>query len=347
MTVSEVANTTGVVSAKVQEQSPTAKRIRFVIRALVSVALLAAIVRQVGDEALLASLQRGMANWGWLLAALVIPRAVGMVISTVRWHVLLRAQKTTATIWDAVRALFVGSFLNYFLPTSIGGDGYRVWHISNATACRYSVVLATILVERGTGLLAMCVLAIAGGLWRPEWLTSVPAIGLCVAACAILLVVGTALLVFIKPPSEQLGDGPLGIIRKWRKLAGAMADFRDRPSVLWIAFFYSLALQVQIVFQYWAFAKCLEIDITFDRFLIVVPINTIATLVPISFNGIGVREWATIWVCKPLGVSSADAALIAVLFIAGGLIHAAIGAMLLNQRKTWKRAASGVQSDEA
>ncbi len=344
--MSEMANSSGVASQSARQQSPTAKRIWFAVRALVSVLLLVAVVRQVGDEALMASLRRGMANWGWLLAALVIPRAVGMVISTVRWFVLLRAQETSATIWDAVRALFVGSFLNYFLPTSIGGDGYRIWHISNAASCRYSVVLATILVERGTGLLAMCVLAIAGGLWRPEWLTTVPAIGACVAGCAVLLVVGTAMLVFIKPPSERMGDGPLGVIRKWRKLAGAMSDFRDRPSVLWIAFAYSLLLQLQIVFQYWAFARCLGIDITFDRFLIVVPINTIATLVPISFNGIGVREWATIWVCTPLGVSRADAALVAVLFIAGGLIHAGIGAMLLNRRKTWMPAESGVQSDK-
>ncbi len=345
MTQTDATNSSGVVSAGNGGKSPAAKRCWFILRALISILLLAAIVRQVGDDALIASLQRGMANWGWLLAAMIVPRIIGTVISTVRWLALLRAQNTSATVGDVVRALMIGAFLNYFLPTSIGGDGYRMWHITNATSCRYSVVLATMLVERGTGLLAMCVLAIVGGLYRWEWMTSVPAIGACVAGCGVLLVAGVVFLIVIKPPSEKLGDGPLGVIRRWRKLAGAMADFRDRPSALWIAFAYSLALQLNIVFQYWAFAKCVEIDITFDRFLIVVPINTIATMIPISFNGIGVREWATIWVCAPLGVASADAALIAVLFIASGLFLAAIGAFLLNQRMAWMPTKTGVQSE--
>ena len=58
---------------------------------------------------------------------------------------------------------------------------------------------------------------------------------------------------------------------------------------------------------------------------------TLAATLPVSLNGVGVREWVMVWICSPLGIGEADAALMAMLFVAAGLCYAVVGAIVVSQ----------------
>ena len=307
--------------------SPASRYLRLAFRILVSVALLATIIMRVGDDALLASLRRGMENGLWLVLAIVLPPALGYVLSMHRLGTLFKAHQVRVRKKEILRAQLMGTFFNHLLPTSIGGDVHRVWYLGQP-AGGYTVVVTSIFLARVLGVVAMCLLVLCGSLINPIWFVDIPALRLSVPFAAAGVLVAVAVMLRLKPRGVD-PDADRGRIRVvWDKLISAFARFRERPSVLGIALVYSLVLQLEIVFQYWLFSLCLGVDLGFDRLLVAIPLVTLAAMIPISLNGVGVREWVMVWICTPLGILEADAAMTAMLFMVAGFFYSAIGGVL-------------------
>jgi uncharacterized protein (TIRG00374 family) len=305
----------------------TSRRVKLVFRVLVSLALLATVIARIGDEALLVSLRRGMERGGWLLCAIVLPPALGYTISMLRLGTLLGVHKIVVAKTKILRAQLMGTFFNQILPTSIGGDVHRVWYLGQH-AGGYTAIVTSIFVARVLGVVAMCLLVLSGSLINPIWFVDIPALKLSVPAAAALVLVFVAVLLRVRPPSVE-PDQESGRVRAgWHKLLSSLSRFRGHPSVLAAALGYSLVLQLEIVLQYWLFSWCLGVDLTFDRLLVAVPLVTLADMIPISLNGVGVREWVMVWICTPLGIVEADAAMTAMMFMVAGFFYAAIGGMI-------------------
>ena len=70
----------------------------------------------------------------------------GMAIRTLRWKLLLGAVEEKLPLSMLIRFQFIGTFFNQFLPTSVGGDGVRVYFL-----CREKVswekAVGSVLVE--------------------------------------------------------------------------------------------------------------------------------------------------------------------------------------------------------
>src|SRR5438132_1531164 len=84
-----------------------------------------------------------------LLAAAVY--TLGVLLTFVRWFVLVRAQELPFTLYNAVRLGFLGFFWSTFLPGSIGGDVFKAASIARAQT-RRTVAVATVLIDRAMGL---------------------------------------------------------------------------------------------------------------------------------------------------------------------------------------------------
>lgn len=309
---------------------PRRRRLKAAARGLVSLALLATVIASVGDEALWESLTRGARRWYLLIPAFFVPSAVGYLLAVLRLSALLRTQQIRVAKTRILRALLVGTFFNQLLPTSVGGDAYSVWYISKQ-AGQLPAVLAAVFVGRLMGVMAMCMLAIGGAALSPVWFARIPELRYCVIVLGVILIAIVWVLARIRPPATEPAPGRLGIYRKWHRLATALERFRSHRYILIKAMGYSLALQTEIVLQYWLFGWLLGVDLPFARFLVAVPLVSLAAMLPISLNGVGVREWVMIWICTPLGIVEADAAMIAMLFIVPGLCYAVLGAVIFNR----------------
>ncbi|MBP7927977.1 flippase-like domain-containing protein, partial [Patescibacteria group bacterium] len=81
------------------------------------------------------------------------------VLSSVRWKALLiHNNSKDVSVGYLTKLYFVGAFFNNFMPTSIGGDVYKVYRLGkkiNSTADAFSATF----MERFTGVLALVTIA--------------------------------------------------------------------------------------------------------------------------------------------------------------------------------------------
>ena len=102
-----------------------------------------------------------------------------------RWWILMRARQLDVSLHKAFQLTMVGSFFNYCLPGSTGGDLVKAFYIARHSHRRADAVM-TVFVDRITGLTALILLAATAGLfmWRHDmarsitlWLWSALAVG--------------------------------------------------------------------------------------------------------------------------------------------------------------------------
>lgn len=97
------------------------------------------------------------------LAALVT--VVGLMITFLRWHLLVRAVGLPFKRYDAVRLGLVGYYFNTFLPGSLGGDIFKAYSIAREQN-RRTVAVATVVIDRVIGLWALVwFVGIVGGVF--------------------------------------------------------------------------------------------------------------------------------------------------------------------------------------
>src|SRR5438128_2999345 len=105
-----------------------------------------------------------MALAGLLLTA-------SLLISFVRWHLLVRAQDLPFTLPNALRLGAVGFFFSTFLPGSIGGDIVKAVFLAKENS-RRTVAVATVLIDRAIALWALIwfVLLLGAFFWASGYL---------------------------------------------------------------------------------------------------------------------------------------------------------------------------------
>jgi uncharacterized protein (TIRG00374 family) len=99
---------------------------------------------------------------------------LSVLLTFVRWYVLVRAQGLPFTLPNALRLGFIGSYLNTFLPGSVGGDIFKATFIAREQT-RRTVAVATVLIDRGIGLVGLVWLAALVGsiFWTTGYLNQI------------------------------------------------------------------------------------------------------------------------------------------------------------------------------
>lgn len=311
------------------------------VRLIGSAALLLVLLwrvhwRQVGEA--FARLEVGL----WLAAVGIYLGC--QLLSTVRWQILSRAIGFSASWMRYVNVYFVGMFFNLALPTSIGGDAVRAWyqakfphehpHVGPRTSAAV-VVFA----DRLFGVILLIVLACAAAVLCPVRLPSWM-IG-CVVAAGVAPFVGLAALVLVRrllahrrtelvPFPSQTEQVPFydhhsassngsivsRITRVLQRVLDAIWTYRAHPGAIGIALGLSAIVQVGNALVAWVIAVGLGFDVSPAYFCVVVPLVTLLTLVPISVNGMGLREAGFVVLLAPVGVGAPEAVTLSLLIFA-------------------------------
>ncbi len=106
------------------------------------------------NQAAIAQIAQAPKDWGYLLAA------VGLIggstlITFLRWYLLVWALGFPFHLRDALRLGFLGLLSNYFSPGSTGGDIVKAILLARDHRSRKTVAIATVLLDRILGLLAL------------------------------------------------------------------------------------------------------------------------------------------------------------------------------------------------
>jgi hypothetical protein len=221
------------------------------------------------------------------------------------WARLLRAQGVPIPYVKAAAYYFVGLFFNNFLPSNIGGDIAR---ISDARkhAEHVSPVFSATLMDRLIGVLAIgfvAVIASVGALDHPR-LYAIYATTFVVFALSL----GLFLAIFHRGVLEAL-ERPfrwIGAHRVERAIARLLDDlhgFRNQGGTLAAAFAASTAVQVSRILVHYVVGLALGVRVAASYYFLFVPVLAALISLPISLNGLGVREGAAVVLFQMAGMT--------------------------------------------
>lgn len=261
---------------------------------------------------------------------------LGYLITAFRWRMLLSAQGVHARIGFLVQSFMVAIFFNNLLPSTIGGDIVRVydsWRLGNSRSGAASVVI----VDRLMGLLALASYALSTVLTAKQLADLVPALPALVLGAA-LAVGGLAWFVFFAPRRlyqslEQYLDRRT--TQPWRiiaKIASAFSAFRGRRDLLVRAFGLSLLLQLNVIVHFIIVSWALGIDIPVLAMFTIIPLSIFVTMLPVSINGIGLREGVYVFFFSAYGIDAVEAIAFAWIALGFVMLQGVIGGILFATR---------------
>ena len=295
----------------------------------------------------LAAVLRGPLD-GRLLALGFAVYLIALVLTFVRWFVLVRALGVPFRLRDAVSIGFIGNLFNLVIPGAVGGDVIKAAFLFRMGMNKTQAV-ASMVIDRVLGLLGLFVLAgVSGaGAWSsagPEarWL-----IGLVWAAVTAGFV-GLAILftpALYRPLGRLVaGRGRLATI--WEEMIGSASTYRARLGTVAAMLAMAVGIHSLYVVAFYLSDLALfraHVPTLVDHFLIV-PVVLFTTAAPLPFGAMGVSEQASRQLFKLVHHPDGDLAMMGfrVLMYAGGLVCALVYLARLGQvRNLAKPAAAG------
>jgi glycosyltransferase 2 family protein len=234
-----------------------------------------------------------------------------------RWQMLARIGGIDRRLSDFLKFYFIGIFTNLFVPGLIGGDFARTIYLTR-TREFLSRAAASVAADRVVGLLAL--------VWFAAATAATLGIGRLPAAATTPLITLGAVSLAGFAASPLMFRAVRAMPDRLSSIGRLLEPYFEKRAALLPLILFSVAMHaLQVVCQY-ILARGIGLQIPFSVFLICVPVtNALATL-PITLNGLGVREGLYVLLFSAMGVSRPDAVAMGILWFgcsaAGGLVGA-------------------------
>jgi glycosyltransferase 2 family protein len=238
------------------------------------------------------------------------------VISAWRWQLLARLNSIQGPFREYLAYYFVGVFTNLFVPGLVGGDAARALYLGRRHN-RIGGAVASVIADRGLGLLAVFILAtgLALTVHAVKLPPSILLVTVAIGAVAIAAWLSSPLIARL---GSRLG-GRLG------RLVEPMLPYMRSPAALIPAILLSLVVQSGLAVCQYLLARGLGLQTSVVAFLLCVPIANVFASLPITLNGLGVREAAYIVLFGYAGVSKPNTIALGLLWFASTMLGGLTG----------------------
>lgn len=242
----------------------------------------------------------------------------GQVMSAYRWRLMAAALGVHESFSDFLSYYFVGMFTNLFVPGLVGGDAARAYYLGRKSH-RMPEAIASAVADRGYGLLALFWFAAAVAIVLNRGLLPASIITPVLAVGALMLAAYVASPLVAR--AAQWGPRPL------RRAVGIVAPYLHHPASVLIPIALSVVLQASLAICQYLLALGLGIRLPLTVFLLIVPITNVVASLPITLNGLGVRETAYLMLFGMAGLGRNDAIALGLLWFAATMIGGLFGAI--------------------
>ncbi len=246
-----------------------------------------------------------------LLAVAVCFMALQMIVGALRWRYILNAISGTGvsllTHLRAMKIYYISIFFTCCLPGTVGGDVVRVW-LTKSEGVAMNLAIHSVIIDRLIALLALCTII----------LFCLPVLAGLLGFDPYLVFAGVAVLAV----------GGLYTVYNIEKMIGRYKHFRV---VNWVLYFLdSLRLMLKrrsasirsflvaiITHSFYCIggyflAQSFHINITLFQCITMLPPVVLATTMPISIGGWGIREAGVIGMLGLIGVPQAQALMLSI-----------------------------------
>jgi uncharacterized protein (TIRG00374 family) len=301
------------------------KQLTFAAQAVVSMALLALLFRRL-DISALRTLYTTMPAWFYLLSLAVVMS--GQVLYAWRWRQVLAAAGVSITVGTAIQQYFIGIFLNNFFPSTVGGDMAKVYYLGRLHG--YRPIAASIVLDRllSIGLLAVLATTMY---WvapdpSPRFAATRAAVTVMAALLILFLVLAARGTGGLPERLSRFGTLAVGLAERAQRFRHDMAAAAKRPQIMLqsaavVAIYFFALTGVYRVF----FAISTTAHPAFLTLLTAVTTASLLSNLPVSVNGLGLREQLHALLLQPLGVPREAAVAISLLIFAHLLVSSLLG----------------------
>ncbi|HEY3912901.1 MAG TPA: lysylphosphatidylglycerol synthase transmembrane domain-containing protein [Verrucomicrobiae bacterium] len=279
----------------------------------------------------------------WALIVSVLLVGLALFVGVIRWRVVLEAQGLHLGLERATHISFVAQFFNSFLLGSTGGDLIKAYYAARETHHKKTEAVTTVFVDRLVGLWSM--LFFAGVMMTPNYHLLTRSRDLYVPALLILTMLGGVSMVlgvaFWGGVSKRFPRARhlLRRLPKGELLERALdscRQFGKEKKFLVKTVAISLGLNVIWVLQVMVLGAGLNLHISASALFVIVPVIFCISALPITPNGLGVRENLFVLMLAALTIPVPRTAALSVSLLASaeGLFWSLVGgAIYLGLRK--------------
>jgi uncharacterized protein (TIRG00374 family) len=243
----------------------------------------------------------GNKPWLLLLSFLIFP--ITFIVTSFRWHQLLKAIDIHLTQARTFALNMVGAFYNTFMLGSTGGDVVKAYYASLQTGHRTRAVLS-VFVDRVVGLIALVLLGGTMAAWQYfHAVPGDPAAHACgkIALVSALVIVATAvgLAVFYNLTLRRI-TGLAWLIQRLSKqkqiksAVHTMELYRQHKTMVLVALIATFPVHITVVFSAMLAGYAFGLTISPLYYIVAVPGIVLVGSIPISPQGAGVMEYFAI-----------------------------------------------------
>jgi uncharacterized protein (TIRG00374 family) len=275
-------------------------------KVVVSLLLFGWLFRRVQWAQIGPALSQADPTWVWASAGVLL---ASHLLASYQWGRLLGAAGIELPFWKVSAYYLVGQFFNNFLPANVAGDFMRTLDASRTGSTRANA-LSTVILDRLIGTAAL------GGVAVVSTLPAIDRFHLAAAyAGVVIFFVGSVVILraMLEPRVLATLERLLARIGLGRlspsldRLSGSLVEFRNRKRLLIELMCVAILVQVMRIGVHILFARALGLRVAPAYFFLFVPLLAVIVSLPISLNGIGVREGTGILLFGMVGLDRASA----------------------------------------
>ena len=308
------------------------KRLIFLTKLAVSAGIMILIIRRVLAREGAVELWRALSglHWGWIaLAALM--QLCAILCAAVRWDLLLRGQGIHAPFRHLFGSFMIGRFFGAFTPAGLGLQGYKLYDIAAQTG-KVARATAQVGIEMVLGWLGFGAVVVAGSIFGLRFLGVQ---GLMLVDGFFLSLVVVAIALITRPALFRLiaGRFPAAFRSRLQTTIDAVCAYSGRGVLVGQAAGLSMAIHAFNNLIYVCTAHALGAALGPGEVFFASALQIFSTLMPVSINGIGLREATAVALYTAVGVPPAMAFLIPTVGFAVEMFISSFGGLIFMSRR--------------
>lgn len=235
------------------------------------------------------------ANFGLIVAALLV-QMLSQAVAAYRWLLIMAMLKFKHHFSFYLRSYFKGSLFNQVLPTSIGGDAFRIAEVS-AHGGLVSEAFYGVFIDRVVGLVGLLLLNLLANSIQSDLMPH--EVFMAINIILILALFGLFVLMAIHKFSVF---NQYKITRPFYQLSERFRFIYKTPKRISQQLGLSILIHLLSMIAIFGIGHSVGINEPLVNYLVIIPPAILLTILPISFAGWGVREGALVVLFMMIGI---------------------------------------------
>jgi len=268
----------------------------------------------------------GQCKWG-LIGLSFLFYAVLLVMTIVRWYILLIVQDIRLRAMSLVQLTMIGIFWSGVIPGTVTGDFVKMYYVAQHAGEKASAAVLTIVLDRLVGLMGLFVVASISVLSALDFIRTAPdrvqlAVGI-IAGGSICGLVSVIAIAFRGPLQQLPGvrhliefgarvlpDKVTGIVER---MSEALDLYRTKPRAVVLALLFSVIGHSAFAMAVYCIGKAFgEEIISIAMYFVTVQVANCVASIPLTPAGLGSRDLMISLFFTELGADGKKAAIVAV-----------------------------------